>query len=152
MNSGLKGKFLAKTAVIFLVFFVIGIAVHGILVWNEPSAVIKLNYSLANSGENPNGTRFSSRDILSDEVLTAVKKDMGLHMSNSELASCFYVGSSYDNTPVNTEEPKVATQYRLVITRNASRKLINGRKLLKKNVHKTRDNRAMAGQWKKQHN
>ena len=131
MNSGLKGKFLAKAAVIFLVFFVIGIAVHGVLVWNEPSAVIKLNYSLANSGENPNGTRFSSRDILSDEVLTAVKKDMGLHMSNSELASCFYVGSSYDNTPVNTEEPKVATQYRLVITRNASRKLINGRKLLK---------------------
>lgn len=77
---------------------------------------LKFNFEEAVDGLNPNGTRFNSSELLSDEVLSRVSEKTGLGVD--VLKNCIYISTVYDETSINKENPKVATEYTIGFNEN----------------------------------
>ena len=77
----------------------------------EGSITIGLNYAKASRGQNPNGTRFNTYDILSDEVLEKAIADAGMgDLTPSQLRATLSV-EPLEAGGVSAERYYVSTEY-----------------------------------------
>lgn len=95
-----------------------------------PVLQIKLNYEEASKGQNPNGTRFNSSRILSDQLLNEVIQRGNFSITSEELSRCLYLSSGFDTRPVSSTDLKVATEYWVAPSRRILSYGIDGRELM----------------------
>lgn len=77
----------------------------------EARTVIGFNYKEASQGLNPNGTRFNSYDIISDEVLEEVLTRLDSDLSVRQLRGTLSVYPVAAGSKVSAEHFYVSTQY-----------------------------------------
>ena len=113
MGAALKTLGKKKALIVFLgiVYLAAFCATEYCINSRLPALQIKLNYKEASKGQNPNGTRFNSSDILSDTLLEEVIKRGSFGITAEELADCLYFGSGLGAGGMGQTVPKVSTEY-----------------------------------------
>lgn len=97
----------------------------------EGSITIGLNYSKASRGLNPNGTRFNTYDILSDEVLEKAIADAGMgDLTPRQLRASLSV-EPLEAGSLSHEQYYVATEYVLSYTATEKTEHLNGSEVVK---------------------
>ena len=94
-------------------------------------AVISLNYLEASSGLNPNHTKFTVSELISDEIMEEILQENGItEVSPEELKTCFSVVPSAGSEEVSLEQPYISTEYQLVFRNNMEVSGLNPKKIL----------------------
>lgn len=95
-------------------------------------ATLGLNYGEASKGLNPNGTRFNSGEITSEEVV-ARAMEMGAWegVGTEDLMECLSVSSAADNEGISTDAPVIATEYTIRYKESDKTKGIDPRNVAK---------------------
>ena len=110
LRRGLK-KTVALALVLAIVYVACFIGVRQVQSNLEGSITISLNYAKASRGLNPNGTRFNTYDILSDEVLEKAIADGGMgDLTPRQLRAALSV-EPLEAGGVSAERYYVATEY-----------------------------------------
>lgn len=110
LRRGLK-KTVALALVLAIVYVACFIGIRQVQSNLEGSITISLNYAKASRGLNPNGTRFNTYDILSDEVLEKAIADGGLgDLTPRQLRAALSV-EPLEAGGVSAERYYVATEY-----------------------------------------
>lgn len=82
-----------------------------------PTLQVKLKFSEAANGQNPNKTRLNISKILSNEILEQVAERMGLEVGAKELADCLTIVTAYDEVEIDAgSDLQIATQYKVKCT------------------------------------
>ena len=113
LKQGIRILWKRKAGIIFagFLFLVLFCATEYYINSRLPVLQIKLNYEEASKGQNPNGTRFNSSDILADEILEEVIRRGNFQITADELSSCLYLGTSFDRQSFSQTDLRVATEY-----------------------------------------
>ena len=96
----------------------------------NPAFSVKLNFEEASRGLNPDETRLNADDFLNEDVLNKVIEENRYDMTAAELRSCLSVKSSYDSAAINTNSPKIASEYQISLNDTVLDKNINTDKLI----------------------
>jgi|GEM_PF-4833816 len=120
IRAAVKNK---KTVLISLALFFFGFTFSCFFSYIDGKAVlpafsVKFGFEEAGRGLNPDETRFNADDLINKDVLAGVIKDKGYSITPDELKECLSVRSSYDDTAIDTENPKIATEYQIALNRN----------------------------------
>ena len=132
LGKGLHALWEKKFRVIFLGILFLGVFCGTEYYINSrlPVLQIKLNYGEASKGQNPNGTRFNSSRIISDQLLNEVVQRGNFPITAEELSRCLYLSTSFDNRSASQADLKVATEYWVFPSRAILAYGIDGRELM----------------------
>ena len=120
IRAAVKNK---KTVLVSFALFLFGFIFSCFFSYIDGKAVlpafsVKFGFEEAGRGLNPDETRFNADDLINKDVLAVVIKDKGYSITPDELKECLSVRSSYDDTAIDIENPKIATEYQIALTRN----------------------------------
>ncbi|MCI8512994.1 MAG: hypothetical protein HFE83_13565 [Lachnospiraceae bacterium] len=130
VREGLQGLVRRVPAIILLTVLYAGLFVGVNLMrsWTEARTVIGFNYKEASQGLNPNGTRFNTYDIISDEVLEEAIQRLDTDLSIRQLRSTLSVYPLAAGGSLSAERYYISTEYVLSYSANLKTIMLDPRK------------------------
>lgn len=121
------GGAIAIALVIAIVYVACFIGVRQMQTGLEGSITIGLNYAEASKGLNPNGTRFNTYDIISDEILETAIAEGGMgELTPQDLRAALSVEPLEAGSYASAEHYYVATEYVLRYSATGKTEHLNG--------------------------
>ena len=98
----MKKRYLAFMIFVITAFSLAGEMYHLLILSNLKGMVVTLNYTGAEKGLNPDGSRFIMSEITNDNILNAAKKGLKIEkQSNNEIRQRLFITSKFSQNAMN---------------------------------------------------
>ena len=130
-NSKRAGRYGILTIILAICYCGVVFGVDWLWMKEGDQAVVSLNYLEASSGLNPNRTKFTASELISDEIMEEIIQENGITgISPEELKTCFSVVPLAGSEEVSLEQPYISTEYQLSFRNNMEVSGLNPKRIL----------------------
>ena len=135
LRNGVKKTWTGVIWIVLQAIIFCGLFCFANMMYNKscPGLSIKFTYSGAGKGRNPDGTRFNSSSIISNEILDEVVSRGGWNIGTEVLAECFTLETVYDEQEIKTSDLdslSFATEYKVYYSPSVFTMTIDGKALM----------------------